>query len=121
MWRRITVAFIVAPAIGVLAVSLLAAVVWRAAIGFFISAFIIAYATALLLGVPAFLLSRSWLPKSIWVYALAGAVVAAVVAVPMAFVFPHLLAFLSIFTGVVAGITFGLIVLPTSNNRWRGP
>ena len=122
MWRRVTVAFIVAPGIGVLGVSLLVTVpIWSPGTGFFVLELMVAYAVALLFGVPAFLLSRSWLSRSLWAYALAGAVVAATAAVPLAFVFPPPLAFLSILTGALAGTTFGLIVLPTSNNRWRGP
>jgi hypothetical protein len=121
MWMRATVAFTVAPAIGALGASLFAAAIWSIYVGFFVSALMVAYGVALLVGVPAFLFSRSWLPLSIWAYALAGALVATVSAVPMVFFFPISLAVLSILTGAIAGVTFGLIVMPTSNNRWRGP
>ena len=121
MCRRVTVAFVVAPGIGALGASLIAAMLWRIYIGFFVSTLMVAYAVAVLVAVPAFLLSRSWLPISTWAYGLAGALIAAVAAVPMAFFLPLSLGFLSVLAGAVAGISFGLIVTPTSNNRWRGP
>ena len=122
MWMRPTVAFVVAPAVGALAVSLVAVRLWSFYfIGFFFSALITAYAVALVVGVPAFLISRAWLPTSVTLYAIAGAVVASVAAVPMAFIFPLSLALLSIAAGAIAGVAFAFILMPTSNNRWRGP
>jgi hypothetical protein len=120
VWR-IAVAFVVAPAIGAAIAALVATKFGFIYLGFFASALMAAYAVAALVGIPAFLFSRSWLRRSIWAYALAGAAVAAVAAVPMVFFVPLALAFLTILTGVVSGFTFGLIVMPTSNNRWRGP
>jgi hypothetical protein len=120
MWVRTTVAFVVAPAIGALAASLVAAAVWSIYFGFFVSTLVVAYSVTLVVGVPWFLI---WprLPTSVLGYALAGAFVSCLAAVLMVFFLPPLFPLLSILTGVIAGTTFGLIILPTSNNRWRGP
>jgi hypothetical protein len=121
MRSRTTVAFAVSPAIGAAVASIVAVMMWSPHFGLFFSILIVSYAVAVVVGVPAFLLSRSWMPASIWAYALAGAVVAAVAAVPIAFFFPTSLGFLGILTGATAGVAFRLIALPASNSRWSGP
>jgi len=120
MWMRTTVAFVVAPAIGALGASVIAATMWGFYFGFFFSTLVVAYFVAVVIGIPWFLV---WprLPTSIFGYALAGAAVAGAAAVLMVFILPLTLAFLSILVGALAGLTFGVIVMPTSNNRSRGP
>ena len=121
MRTRAIVALLVAPAIGALGASLVAAAIWSIDLGYFISALIVAYAVTLLVGVPAFLFFLSWLPTSIWTYALAGALIGAFVAVPTVFLFSLPLTFLSVLAGAITGVMYRLIAMPTSNNRWRGP
>jgi hypothetical protein len=122
MWRRAAVAFLVSPAVGAAVAWGVATILWRqASLGFFIATATVAYIIALMVGVPAFLLSRSWMRRAIWAYTLTGAVVAAIPVIPIAYFLTPSAVFLSILTGVVAGATFGVITMPTSNNRWRGP
>jgi hypothetical protein len=120
MRARVTVAFIVAPAIGAACGILVLAMVSRTHIGLLISPLMVASAVTVLFVVPAFLLSRARLPIPTWAYAFAGILVAAIAAVPMTFFLPLSLTLLSILAGAAAGLTFGLIMLPTSNNRWSG-
>jgi hypothetical protein len=123
MWLRTTVAFVVAPAIGALAASLVLAAVgamWSAYLFILFSTVVVSYAITVVVGVPWFLV---WprLPTSIWGFALAGVFVACVAAVLMMFFLPPLIALSSVLAGAAAGAAFGVIMLPTSNNRWRGP
>jgi hypothetical protein len=95
-------------------------------IGFAFSMLPLAYGVTVVVGVPAFLLTRSWARRSqaLWWYAIAGFVVACFVAVPLFFVAgapARNLSVLMAVCGVTAGLAFGLILRPKSNNRWRGP
>ena len=120
---RTLTAFAVAPAVGAFVVFLCLLVLTHSQfeIGFLVSMLSIAYPLTLIVGVPVFLLTRSWAIISVWMYVLLGALVACFAAVPLAFGFPASLALSALAAGAVAGLAFGLIVRPKSNNRWRGP
>jgi hypothetical protein len=120
---RAAIAFAVAPAVGVVATWLaLVAFMWPLSLGLVVSMLWIAYLVTVVVGVPAFLWFRSWALLSFWSYALAGLIVASIAAVPIWLLLGSLaLGLVAIMTGVITGLTFGLILGPKSNNRWRGP
>jgi|HubBroStandDraft_4_1064222.scaffolds.fasta_scaffold477924_1 hypothetical protein len=131
MWMRVAVAFVAAPAIGALVASLVATTIWSFYYGttiwslYFVLLFatlVAAYVVAFVLGVPWFLV-WPWCPKSVWGYALAGAIVAVVPALFLILFFylSSVFFIFGILAGALTGLTFGVIVMPTSNNRWRGP
>jgi hypothetical protein len=125
-WVRSAIAFLIAPAVGVLTAWLIAFCIWAMPIGFAFSMAPLAYGVTVVVGVPAFLLSRSWKPQSraLWWYPIAGFVVACFVSVPLFFVTispARDLSVLMAICGITAGLAFGLILGPKSNNRWRGP
>ena len=121
---RTALAFALSPALGVVAASLVLALITQHAveIGFAASLLPIAYLVAGVIGVPAFLLSRAWLPVPIWAYATAGLIAACFVSIPiMAFFGAVVWGLLGLFAGAASGLAFGLILGTESNNRWRGP
>jgi hypothetical protein len=120
MWMRTTIAFLVAPAIGACAASLVMATLLPIYLGFFLSTLMVAYSVTLVVGVPWFLI-WPWRPTSILGYAVAGGFVACLAAVLIVLFLPPLLPLLCVLTGVVAGGAFGLIMLPTSNQRLERP
>jgi hypothetical protein len=81
-----------------------------------------AYLAAIVVGVPAYLMSRSYMPVPFWTYPVAGLIASSFVAVPVAAFFGMLaFAAVGLFAGLVAGLTFGLIVGTKSNHRLERP
>ena len=120
---RTALAFTLSPALGVLAASVVLALITQRSvqIGFAASLLPIAYLVAVVIGVPGFLLSRAWLPVPIWAYATAGLIAACLISIPiMAFFGAFAWGLIGLFAGAASGLAFGLILGTKSNNRWRG-
>ena len=121
---RTALAFAISPALGVLAASLVLALITQRSvqIGFAASLLPIAYLVAAVIGIPAFLLSRAWLPLPVQAYATVGLIAACFVSIPIMVWFrAYAWGLLALFAGAVSGLAFGLILGTESNNRWRGP
>ena len=119
---RAALAFTLSPALGVLAVSLVLAVITRRSVEIEYTLLPIAYSVAVVVGVPAFLLARGSLPVPIWTYATVGLIAACFVSIPIMVWFrAYAWGLLALFAGAVSGLAFGLILGTDSNNRWRGP
>ena len=121
---RTALAFALAPALGVLAASLVLALITLRSVdtGLAASLLPIAYLIAGVIGIPAFLLSRAWLPIPLWSYATVGLIAACFVSIPiMAFFDAFAWGLIGLFAGAASGVAFGMILGTKSNNRWRGP
>jgi hypothetical protein len=82
---RTSLAFALSPVLGVIAASLVSALITQRSvdIGLAASLLPIAYLVAGVIGLPAFLLSRAWLPIPIWSYATVGLIAACFVSIPI--------------------------------------
>jgi hypothetical protein len=121
---RIAAAFLLAPSLGVVAAAaLMSALTFRLVdVGFITSAAPMAYLVAAVIGIPAFLMSRAWLPISLPAYALVGTAAASFIAIPVAFFFKALAwGLVILFAGASAGVAFGLILGTKSNQRLERP
>jgi hypothetical protein len=119
---RVIAGFALAPAVAVavIAVLLVSGGLYPATGALILIAAICVYGTAILVGVPAFLLTRSMGLRSLRAYAVLGATVAAIPGVPLAWGIAKF-GFLGILliAGALAGIVFGKCVLWKSNNRFE--
>src|SRR5450631_2300604 len=125
-WHRVTTAFLVAPAVGILTAWLIAFCMWAMPVGFAFSLVPLAYALTVVFGVPALLLTRFWKLSSVmpWWYGVLGLFAACFVAVPLLFVGDRSTRDLGItvgISGVTTGLAFGLILQPKSNQRLERP
>ena len=116
---NITVGFAAAPIVATVIVWLYVAVTSGAPpIGFTLNVGVIAFGVAAILGVPAYLLTRSWRLKSMLSVGLVGAVVGLLPAVLLAQVSRDLqLPLITVFSSAVAGAVFSVIAGRESNNR----
>ena len=125
---RVVLGFILAPVFGPLVVAVYS--LWSGGleskyfIGFFLNMTMVSYAVAVVAGVPAFLMLKSWRIKNIFGYLLGGVLIAL-----LPFVFfvgissvPGELLVNSITVGGVNGVAFWLLAICKSNQSLkRGP
>ena len=113
------IAFVAAPIVATVTVWVLLAVSSTAPpVGFAFTVAVIAFAVVIVLGVPAFLITRPWHLKTKASYGLVGAVVGLLPASLLALGTKDLpLALITLFSSAVAGVTFGVIAGRESNNR----
>ena len=117
------IAFVAAPIVTTVTVWVLLALSSTAPpVGFAFIVAVVAFGVAIVLGAPAFLITRSWRLKSKASYGLVGAVVGLLPASLVAQGTKDLpLALITLFSSVVAGVTFGVIAGRESNNRMERP
>jgi hypothetical protein len=120
---RIVVAFLTAPLVASVttygALALFAAV---PPLGFLIAAAVIAYLTILVLGVPAFLMTRPLHLRSLIPYVVVGAISGLVPAVIFGILLDDPMLFVAAIVGAaVAGLAFGAVLRRDLTMRWSGP
>ena len=125
-WFRAVLAFLVAPAVGILTAWLIVFCLWAMPFAFSFSLAPVAYGVTFVIGVPAFFLLRWWKLGlvALWWYVIAGFVIACFVAVPLVFAASgparNLGALIAV-SGTTAGLAFGLILQPKPTNRGGSP